>query len=419
MATQIQYRRGTDTQNDAFTGALGEITVDTTNKTLRVHDGATQGGSNIATVSYVDSEIGSIQANAITFGSTAMSIASSNANIVASVAGTTTLTIAQDKVGVGTSATDAKLTVGGNKSASSWTTNGIGLRLSGATYTDSSTSASGTAVTNHIHAMSIPSLAATNGGVTTTDAATLYIAGAPAASTNMTITNPWAFRVQQDNSYFGGAVTVIGNITGGNLNTGSQVVATGNITGGNLNTGSQVVATGNITGGNLITSGLASVSSIVKTGSTGVGNIGQSDNSFNTVFAKATSAQYADLAEKYEADSKYAPGTVLVIGGEKEVTQCSKYADPSAAGVVSTNPAHLMNSELNAEYTVDLALTGRVPCCVVGAISKGDLLTTSEIEGTATRLLPGSFVAGCVIGKALENYNSKEAGVIEVLVGKI
>ena len=402
MATQIQYRRGTDTQNDAFTGALGEITVDTTNKTLRVHDGATQGGSNIATVSYVDSEIGSIQANAITFGSTAMSIASSNANIVASVAGTTTLTIAQDKVGVGTSATDAKLTVGGNKSASSWTTNGIGLRLSGATYTDSSTSASGTAVTNHIHAMSIPSLAATNGGVTTTDAATLYIAGAPAASTNMTITNPWAFRVQQDNSYFGGAVTVIGNITGGNLNTGSQVVATGNITGGNL-----------------ITSGLASVSSIVKTGSTGVGNIGQSDNSFNTVFAKATSAQYADLAEKYEADSKYAPGTVLVIGGEKEVTQCSKYADPSAAGVVSTNPAHLMNSELNAEYTVDLALTGRVPCCVVGAISKGDLLTTSEIEGTATRLLPGSFVAGCVIGKALENYNSKEAGVIEVLVGKI
>ena len=70
MSTQVQYRRGTATQNNAFIGALAEITVDTTNWTLRVHDGSTPGGgANLATQAYVDAQIGNIQANAITFGS--------------------------------------------------------------------------------------------------------------------------------------------------------------------------------------------------------------------------------------------------------------------------------------------------------------------------------------------------------------
>jgi len=141
--------------------------------------------------------------------------------------------------------------------------------------------------------------------------------------------------------------------------------------------------------------------------------------STNILSTTATSAQYADLAEMYSSDAEYAPGTVLVLGGSAEVTSCNKYADSKAAGVVSTNPAHLMNTGIESEYAVELALTGRVPCQVVGTISKGDLLTTSEIEGTATRLMPDSFVPGCIIGKALEDYNSEKAGIIEVLVGKV
>jgi hypothetical protein len=74
MATQIQYRRGTNAQNAAFTGALAEITVDTTNGTLRVHDAITPGGSNIATVSYVTAQISSLSANSITNGTSSVAV---------------------------------------------------------------------------------------------------------------------------------------------------------------------------------------------------------------------------------------------------------------------------------------------------------------------------------------------------------
>ena len=88
----------------------------------------------------------------------------------------------------------------------------------------------------------------------------------------------------------------------------------------------------------------------------------------------ATSALYADLAEKYVADAHYEPGTVMVIGGDKEVTASNSYMDPTVSGIVSTNPAFLMNKDLTAEHVVDLALTGRVPCKVHGIIKRGDMI---------------------------------------------
>jgi hypothetical protein len=89
MATQIQYRRGTNAQNAAFTGALAEITVDTTNGTLRVHDGLTAGGSNIATVAYVTSQISSLSSNSISFGTSSVAVIASGGNIRANVGGST------------------------------------------------------------------------------------------------------------------------------------------------------------------------------------------------------------------------------------------------------------------------------------------------------------------------------------------
>jgi hypothetical protein len=134
----------------------------------------------------------------------------------------------------------------------------------------------------------------------------------------------------------------------------------------------------------------------------------------NTFIGIASSSRYADLAERYEADAVYDVGTVLVIGGEKEVTVTDKYADTRVVGVVSINPAYMMNSEAgNDETHPYIALKGRVPCKVIGTIAKGDLLITSGYPGYAT--VGTNPTAGTVIGKALGSQ-SEGFGVIEVLV---
>jgi hypothetical protein len=109
----------------------------------------------------------------------------------------------------------------------------------------------------------------------------------------------------------------------------------------------------------------------------GVGNIGNSSGLFNTIFAKATSAQYADLAEKYSADADYAPGTVVMFGGGAEVTICSNDACTRVAGVVSTNPSYRMNDGLVSAHTAMVALTGRVPTSVTGTVRKGDMMVSA------------------------------------------
>jgi hypothetical protein len=124
---------------------------------------------------------------------------------------------------------------------------------------------------------------------------------------------------------------------------------------------------------------------------------------------------YADLAERYIADEAYEPGTVVVLGGENEVTIENVADSHKVAGVVTTNPAYIMNAELQGDDVVEVALIGRVPCKVVGPISKGDLLTSAEIAGYAhANNIAG---AGRIIGKSLENFDG-EIGVIEIMVGK-
>ena len=126
-------------------------------------------------------------------------------------------------------------------------------------------------------------------------------------------------------------------------------------------------------------------------------------------------ATYADLAEYYSSDNDYSAGTVVMIGGEQDVTLAKGFGNTAVAGVVSENPAYLMNSGCEG-IRVAIALQGRVPCKVVGSIKKGDLLVVSQVAGAATTSKdprPGS-----IIGKALANYDSDRIGMIEVLVGK-
>jgi hypothetical protein len=128
----------------------------------------------------------------------------------------------------------------------------------------------------------------------------------------------------------------------------------------------------------------------------------------------ATTARWADLAEKYLADRAYEPGTVLEFGGEKEVT-VAEDSTRRVAGIVSTDPAFIMNNDLKGETVIKLALQGRVPCKVRGKIRKGDML----VSGGNGYARPSSDpVIGTVIGKALENFDGGE-GIIEVVVGRL
>ena len=142
------------------------------------------------------------------------------------------------------------------------------------------------------------------------------------------------------------------------------------------------------------------------------------DFAAGTITATATQAQYADLAENYLGDADYEPGTVLILGGSAEVTQSTSKNSPAIAGVVTTNPAHLMNEGLEGDHVVAVALRGRIPCKVKGPIRKGDVLIASATPGLAEAAPFKGYQtpAVCVIGKAISEHLQITEGVVEILV---
>ena len=218
-----------------------------------------------------------------------------------------------------------------------------------------------------------------------------------------------------------------GNITGGNLRTGGVisssgnitsgglVSATGSVTGGNLFTGGVVSATGNVNAANLIAVTSVSTSSIEHTGSNGVGNIGSATSYFDGIFVNTYTGTHADLAENYQSDQPYTPGTVVVFGGTKEITISGLSHDTRVAGVVSSNPAFIMNGKSPGLL---VALAGRVPTYVLGPVSKGDRLVNTA-SGVAGRIDLALAQFGCVLGKSLEDHpDAGQVKLIEVAIGK-
>lgn len=197
------------------------------------------------------------------------------------------------------------------------------------------------------------------------------------------------------------------NLTTTTLSTGS-VTASGNITGNNL------IATAAVSAATVVATTAVSTASVAKTGLNGVGNIGQSTNAFNTVFARATSAQYADLAESYLADTDYEPGTVVCFGGKFEVTVTDLDSDTAVAGIVSTAPAYEMNAALTGDHVCKVGLTGRLPCRVKGPVRKGSLLVSAGGGYARAEIAPRP---GTIVGKSLQNFDG-ESGTIEVVVGR-
>ena len=340
MGTQIQYRRGTSTQNDAFTGALGEITVDTTGKTLRVHDGSTAGGNTVVNTTGVQTLSNKTASNLILTG---------------------TLTVTSS---VGTSGQYLSST-------------GTGVQWVTPTTSLSNISSGGANVN------------------VKNDWVNVAIAGSNVAGFNALGIYGSLQQASQTQ------ITAIGTLTSLNVN------GLLNVTGGNVS--AAVGSFDSITIRNAVTS-------IVNGGTNGVGNIGAVGATFNTVYAKATTAQYADLAEIYTSDQQYPSGTVMIFDGEAEVTQSHSPHDIRIAGVVSTNPAYLMNHN---EAGVPVALQGRVPCRVLGPVNKGDRVVSSHIAGVAQALDPAQYQPGCIIGKALQAIDSTDISIIEVVVGRL
>ena len=218
-----------------------------------------------------------------------------------------------------------------------------------------------------------------------------------------------------------GLVTATGNVRGGNLTTGGSLSVTGNANIGNIGTAGIVTATGTVTGGNLVTTGNLSVGGNTTLGnlittniSTGANTtVGNITGNWQLTTGSRMQATYADLAEYYEADILYEAGTVLEFGGEKEVT-IAEDATTRVAGVVSTNPAYVMNSSCPG-YAVPIALQGRVPVKVRGKVQKGDLM----VSGGNGYARPWNHATpGMVIGKAIANFEGSD-GVIEIAVGRL
>jgi len=268
----------------------------------------------------------------------------------------------------------------------------------------------------------------------------------------------------------GGAVSTTGNITGGNIIFGSGVVTgTGNIIGGNVLYGSGIVSgVGNVysgyifgngsqltgvsaavsvtkfqngttegnagsSGGNInfniggtsnvmvlattgaIVTGL-STPSIEHTGTNAVGNIGSTSSYFNRLFATATTALYADVAERFAADEELAPGTVVELGGTAEITRSKQDLSENVFGVISTRAAYLMNGGAGEDDThPPVAMTGRVPVQIIGVVRKGDRLVSAG-NGVARAAQPGEATAFNVIGRALVDKLTPGPGTIEAIV---
>lgn len=149
-------------------------------------------------------------------------------------------------------------------------------------------------------------------------------------------------------------------------------------------------------------------------GNTIVARNSSGDFTANVISATATRARYADLAEKYDADSVYEPGTVVVFGGEKEITVTTTFADHRVAGVISTNPAYIMNEAGDGPA---VALRGKVPVKVTGKVKKGDILVTSSIAGYAAAVTDLRQVSSfSAIAKSLSDKDDDGLGTVMAVV---
>lgn len=152
-------------------------------------------------------------------------------------------------------------------------------------------------------------------------------------------------------------------------------------------------------------------------------NLGSASYNFAAVYATtfngtATSAQYADVAERYASDEPLEVGDVVRIGGDAEVTKTTTGADVDVFGVVSDKPALRMNDSAGDDTTHPLiALLGRTPVKLIGPVQKGQRVVSSDTPGVA-RASTGYEPAGAIIGRALAAKTTEDIGLVEIAIGR-
>ena len=413
------------TTNQITSGDSTQVVVD---DGLVVQYGLVVGGavdvSGNITASYFlgnGSQLTGIDATSIQSGTSNMKVVSASGNIAGNIAGNTILTLSSTGLLVTGSIQATNGFVGLDATKISNGTSQVQVLASGgnieanvAGATVAVISSSGIAITGNLSVTGNASLSGNILGDRVQNGTTSFDIQTPDGNANISVggvANVAVFTTTGAN--IAGTLNATGNITGGNLLTSGNIVDTGALS---IITG----ASGNVSiapnGTNVLvvtTTGAEITGNIVNANANGIGNIGSASGYFNTIFATATSAQYADLAELYLADNNYNSGTVLEFGGMQEVTLCNTPNSHKVAGVVSTNPAYVMNSGLAGEHVCKLALVGRVQCFVRGPVEAGDLLV-SDTNGWAR--VNNDAAAGRIIGKSLQS--SLNDGEIEIVVGK-
>ena len=327
----------------------------------------------------------------------------------ATTAGTVTTAAQPNITSVGTL---TSLAVTGNISAGNVSATTFTGALSGAATSATTAGTVTTAAQPNITSVGTLTSLSVTGNISAGNISATTFTGAltGAASTAGTVTTAAQPNITSTGTLTSLAVT--GNISAGNV---SATTFTGALSGaattaGTVTTAAQpnITSVGTLT--SLGVSGALTTTQLTAGANTTAGNI---TGNWTLTAGSRLTATYADLAEYYEADERYLPGTVLMFGGEKEVTLADD-GTSRVAGVVSTNPAYVMNATCPGLLTA-VALQGRVPCKVRGKISKGDML----ISGGNGFARPNQFpTMGTVIGKALEDFDGYE-GVIEVAVGRL
>jgi hypothetical protein len=455
MATQIQFRRGTTAENNAFTGALAEITVDTTLSVVRVHDGSTVGGFQLIGANSAQNlnnktfgtttfspNISVLQS--LFVGSTANTTTYSNPTLVIKAANTSSSSYIQAAMVNSTSSGASRWTAYADNGSdlNGWTAIGTtGSTFANASYTITGKN-DGFIFSNGISGYGGNLIIATGpgggansdiifgaNGFTSTDEKFRYVSSTnslrPYGNLAMSLgtTTNWYGNLYSGNASISTLTAGTFSVTNFNVAGPITLNSSGNVSaiinGGSNgvgNIGSSIAQFNTIYATAAQLTGNVTLGNIINAGANGSGNIGSSVSGFNTVFAKATSAQYADLAEYYSSDSVYPPGTVVDFGGPAEVTLSTKDMSTKVAGVISTEPGFLMNSVWDGGgKVVALALAGRVPCLVKGNISAGDMMVSA---GNGYARAESSPKIGSVIGKALSNFTGN-SGVIEVVVGRL
>jgi hypothetical protein len=240
--------------------------------------------------------------------------------------------------------------------------------------------------------------------------------GLPEAFSNPTVSSPaltLATKSYVDNQL--GSGTGISTFTA-SLNPSANVTYTlGNTTNRWGNVFSESVLVGNVFAANANVHTVYASGTILPTSNTTV-NLGSTGMWFNTFYGVSVQAQYADLAERFETDQPYDPGTVVALGGTKEITAATEELSEDVFGVISTRAAYLMNGAAGSDTThPPVAVNGRVPVRVIGRIHKGDRLVSAG-NGLARAGAKNELSPFNVIGRSLQDKLDTGEGTIEAIV---